>query len=72
MLLEAKEQLVWGEFREGLELTLHPEVKQDPKELQEDLLGDKVSKRARGRKEWGGQPVTCSLLSPDESIHLFI
>lgn len=40
MLLEATEQLVLGgAVQEGLELPLHLEVEQDPKELQEDLQG---------------------------------
>ena len=44
MLLEATDQLVLGACRQGLELTLHLEVEQNPKELQEDLSGDRRAK----------------------------
>lgn len=37
LVWEAREQLVRGQLLEGLELTLHPEAEQDPKEPWEDL-----------------------------------
>lgn len=37
LVWEAREQLVRGQLLDGLELTLHPEAEQDPKEPWEDL-----------------------------------
>lgn len=47
----------WGAFRQGLELTLHLEVEQDPKELQEDLSGDRRAKGPEAGRNGKGGPL---------------
>lgn len=56
MLLEATDQLVLGACRQGLELTLHLEVEQNPKELQEDLSGDRRAKGPEAGRNGKGSP----------------